>query len=534
MKTLSTRARVALAALVLAPFAGLAACTDLSVDPYSSVPPENFYQTETEVIAALSPVYSQLRGTLWAYHNVSQVSSDENIVPTRGADWYDNGDWLSLHQHSWTPTLGYLNDAWNTSYAGVARANSLLRDLGPLDVANKDGLIAEIRGLRAFYYYTLLDLFGNVPIIGDEEGEFTADPENPPSAESRADVFAFVASELEAVRGELPVAGAGNGGRFSQGAADAILASLYLNAEVFTGTVSAGGLQRGPAMYDEAEAAATRLINGPYSLNQGADDWLAQFGPTNQDNPEHIFVVQHLAQDGYGVNFALRWGHYNSFAGGGWNGFSTIAETYNAFDDADPRKKIFLQGQAYNVDRCDPRVTDTASPEFCDAGDAVNNRDGEPLIFSVGFPNGVTPTGGGASEGDGVRVNKFALDRSRVGQHNGNDYPYFRLGEMYLIRAEARLRQGDATGALADVNVIRERIGVAPLASVTLDAILQERLYEMTYEARRRQDLIRFDRFVSGDWSFKDGPSEPYRVLFPIPQLQVDASDGNLAQNPGY
>ena len=537
MKTLFTRTRVAIAAAALVPFLGLAACTDLSVDPYSAVTPENFYQNDVQVIAALSPVYAQLRGTLWAYHNVSQVSSDENIVPTRGGDWFDNGDWLSLHQHSWTPTLGYLNDAWNTSYTGVARANNVLRDISELDnVPNEDVLVAELRGLRAFYYYTLLDMFGNIPLIGDEPNEYEVDQDNPPPTVPRPEVFAFVVSELEDIRDTLPVAGAGNGGRLSQGAVDAMLASLYLNAEVFGGTVSTSGLSRGTARWADAEAAATRIIDsGVYSLNQGADAWFAQFSPDNQDNPEQIFVVQHLAEDGYGVNFVNRWGHYSSFAGGGWNGFSTIAETYNAFDDDDPRKGIFLQGQAYNMDDCDPRVTDEASSDYCTSEDAINDRSGSPLIFSVDFPGGVDPRdGGNATEGNGVRVYKFPLDPERVGQYNGNDYPYFRLGEMHLIRAEARLRQGDNAGALADINVIRNRIGVAPLASVTLDDILNERLFELTYEARRRQDLIRFDRFISGTWSFKGGASQPYRVLFAVPQLQIDASDGAVVQNPGY
>ena len=156
MNRLSTRARLAVLAGLLAPALGLAACTDLSVDPYSSVTPENFYQTDIEVVAALSPVYSQLRATLWDYHNMSQVTSDETIVPTRGGDWFDGGDWLSLHQHSWTPQLGFINGAWNTSYAGIARANSLLSDLQTIEVPNKDGLIAEIRGLRAFYGFVTL------------------------------------------------------------------------------------------------------------------------------------------------------------------------------------------------------------------------------------------------------------------------------------------------------------------------------------------------------------------------------------------
>ena len=157
----------------------------------------------------------------------------------------------------------------------------------------------------------------------------------------------------------------------------------------------------------------------------------------------------------------------------------------------------------------------------------------------------MTPAGGGASEGDGVRIVKFPVDVNReTNGNNSNDYPYFRLAEMYLIRAEANLRLGNSGPALSDINMLRARLSgdvdgdgtddtPAPLTSVTLDDILNERLFELTYEARRRQDLIRFDQFTQRDWSFKDG-SQPFRVVFPIPQTQIDASDGLLMQNPGY
>lgn len=543
------RTRLALgAALVAAPALGLTACTDLSVDPFSSVNPENFYQTDAEVLAALSPVYSQLRATLWEYHNLTEVSSDESIVPTRGSDWADGGRWLSMHRQNWSPTLTDLNGAWVQSFTGVARANGIISDLGGIDVPNKDALVAEARALRAFYYYTLLDLFGNVPILAPEPGsdpsEFIVDPNNPPPQASRAEVFAFVVSELEASRDALPVAGAGNGGRFSQGAVDAILANLYLNAEVFTGTVTASGLQRGQARWADAEAAATRVINGPYELVQGVDEWFGMFTADNQDNPEHIFVIQHLAENGFGLSFPNRGLHYNSFSGGAWNGFSTIAETYNAFDQEDPRIGIFAIGQAINYD--------TGAP--------IENRQGDPLIFTLDFPaaDGAGESVNNTTEGAGVRINKFPPDPAYTPADNGNhsnDYPYFRLGEMYLIRAEARLEQGNTAGALADVNALRSRLredtdgdgtvdGPALLTSISRENILNERLYELTYEARRRQDLIRSDESIStfgggsGNlftraWSFKDA-SEPYRVLFPIPQQQIDASDGTLQQNAGY
>ena len=520
--------------LVAAPAFGLAACTDLSVDPFSSVNPENFYQTDAEVLAALSPVYSQLRATLWEYHNLSQVSSDETIVPTRGSDWGDNGRWLSMHRQNWSPTLTDLNGAWVQSFTGIARANGIIADLGGIDVPNKDALLAEAQALRAFYYYTLLDLFGRVPILapppGADPSEFIVDPDNPPAQASREEVFNFIVSELESARTALPSAGAGNGGRFSQGAVDAILANLYLNAPVFTGTVTASGLQRGNARWADAEAAASRVIDGPYELVEGADAWFEMFTANNANNPEHIFVIQHLAEQGFGLSFPNRGLHYNSFDGGAWNGFSTIAETYNTFDEDDPRIGIFAIGQAINYD----------------TGQPINNRQGEPLIFQLEFPaaDGPGENVNNTTEGGGVRIVKFppdpALTASINGNH-GNDYPYFRLGEMYLIRAEARFEQGDEDGALEDINTLRDRVDAPELDSIDREAILNERLFELTYEARRRQDLIRSDESIGGGsgnlftrgWSFKDA-SEPYRVIFPIPQQQIDASDGTLTQNAGY
>ena len=187
--------------------------------------------------------------------------------------------------------------------------------------------------------------------------------------------------------------------------------------------MTAAGLQRGPARWADAEATATRVIDsGTYSLVQGADAWFKMFSADNANNPEHIFVVQHLAEQGFGMSFPNRGLHYNSFSGGAWNGFSTIAETYNEFSQDDPRIRIFAIGQAINYDTDEP----------------IQNRSNEPLIFTLDFPGGVENT----TEGGGVRIVKFPPDpelTAAINGNHGNDYPYFRLGEMYLIRAEARL-----------------------------------------------------------------------------------------------
>jgi hypothetical protein len=127
-------------------------------------------------------------------------------------------------------------------------------------------------------------------------------------------------------------------------------------------------------------------------------------------------------------------------------------------------------------------------------------------------------------------------DPVNINGNFGNDYAYFRLGEMYLIRAEARNEQGNVSGAIDDLNMIRDRVDMPDYAGpetqeAVRDAIFDERLFEMTYEARRRQDLIRAGQFTDS-WQYKER-TDPYRVLFPIPQSQIDANP-NLCQNPGY
>ncbi|RMH68032.1 MAG: RagB/SusD family nutrient uptake outer membrane protein [Bacteroidetes bacterium] len=505
--------------LVLGPLVLLQGCTDLDEEVFGAVTAENFYQTEDEIIAALAPLYAQLRGVLDDYHNLSQVSTDETIVPTRGSDWFDGGIWQNTHRHTWDANLGFLNGAWVTAYTGVARANGLLQTLETADVPNKDAIVAETRALRAFYYYLLMDLFGNIPLVGDEPGEYTVDQENLPPTEPRPKVFAFIESELLAARSNLPVQHPAEGyGRLTQGAVDALLANMYLNAQVFSGTVTESGPTPGDARWQDAIDAADRVLNsGVYSLSE---DWASIFAPGNAENPEHIFVVAHLPQDGLGMNFIMRTLHYNQYVPSPWNGFSTLAETFGKFDEDDSRRGIFLVGQAYSF------IT----------GEPVNNRQDEPLIFTPEI-NDFTD----ATEGEGVRILKFPPDPSSVGPNHGNDYPFFRVAEMYLIKAEALNElNGPNQESIDLLNDLRARVfepdeplvlADYPTQQALRDRILDERLYELFYEAKRRQDLIRHVKFTQA-WAFK-AESQPYRILFPIPQTQLDANP-MLQQNPGY
>ena len=162
-------AAAAVGTLVLFP-----ACTDLVETPQSAITPENFYRNEDEVIGGLASVYAQLRSTNDEYYNLSEISTDEMIVPTRGQDWYDNGKWLDIHRQTFTPTspagLDNINSAWVNLFQGVARANVVLDGIANVSFASKATVTAELRTLRAFYYYLLMDMFGGVPIVCNEAG----------------------------------------------------------------------------------------------------------------------------------------------------------------------------------------------------------------------------------------------------------------------------------------------------------------------------------------------------------------------------
>lgn len=510
----------AFALLILAP-----ACTDLTETPQSAITPENFYRNEDEVIGGLASVYAQLRTTDDEYYNTSEISTDELIVPTRGQDWYDNGKWLDIHGQTFTPTspagLDNINSAWVNMFQGVARANVVLDGIANTSFASKATVTAELRVLRAWYYFLLMDMFGGVPIATDPS--IAARPQ-----QSRDSVFRFVESELKASRADLPTTWPSTmNGRITQGAVDAMLASLYLNAQVFTGTVSATGLTPGAARWQDAVTEANLVINsGVYQLatNTTANcsttgcGWRSNFTADNYKSPEIIFAVKYLNQSGLGLNFLMRALHYNQYdSPAPWNGFSTLADTYAAFDANDQRKQIFLVGPQVNL------VT----------GQPAKDRQGNPLIFTPDIPN-VTA----ATEGQGVRIDKWPVDPNHVQQDNGNDYAWFRLAEMYLIRAEANNELGNTAQAIVDLNLIRARAfnPPQPTSAVTQaqvrDAILNERLFEFTWEGKRRQDLVRAGKFTTGTWYAKT-TSTPFRVLFPIPQTQIETNP-QLKQNPGY
>jgi hypothetical protein len=511
-----------LAALVVIP---PLACTDLTEVPNDALTPSNAFKTDAEILAGIASVYARLRNPMWGYYNLSEITTDEMLVPTRGSDWFDNGRWLEIHRQTWSASSGSalddMNGTWNDLFSGVARANLMIDVITKAGGTSNAGALAELRTLRAWFYYQLQDFFGGVPLVtGTELGS------NP--RVSRDSIFKFIDAELNAARTVLPdKRDAAGYGRLTRGAADAILASLYLNAGVFTkdqginatgynscSTITVGGKNACQAAID----AADRVINsGVYSL---ATDIKSDFSINNESSPENIFVIVHTNLPGLGMSLPMRTLHYNSLSTGGggpWNGFATLAATYNAFDTADKRSGMWLVGQQVSFN----------------TGKPITDRTGNPLIFTPEIKNIEQ-----ANEAEGVRFNKFPpLPDAPAGDAHPNDFPWFRLAEMYLIKAEALNEQGNAAAALVQVNLVRARAFSPPKPLVGLSgaalraAILNERLFEFAGEAKRRTDLVRFGRFTEAR-QFKS-LREPYRVLFPIPATQIQ-SNSKLTQNAGY
>jgi SusD family. len=269
-----------------------------------------------------------------------------------------------------------------------------------------------------------------------------------------------------------------------------------------------------------AIAAADAVINsGQYTLSA---NWADNFSPTNKSSTENIFVIVHTAvgTTAIGGSWPMRTLHYNQLNtgwGSPWNGYATTAETYNAFDAADDRRGMWLIGQQQSFE----------------TKQNVNDRAGNPLIFTALIAD-VTKAG----EGVGVRFNKFSpIPSALTGNGQPNDFTFFRLAEMYLIKAEALLESGNAGAAQVEFNRIHNLHDAANPAIVSRASILNERTLEFAAEGKRRADMIRNGTFLSWTEASANGhvdkSAEAFRLLYPISTNQL-ASNSLLKQNNGY
>jgi hypothetical protein len=367
---------------------------------------------------------------------------------------------------------------------------------------------AEARFLRALAYYHALDMYGSVPFVteNDNVGLFF------PKQISRADLFKYVESELKAIEGDM-----GNPrfeyGRADKAAAWTLLAKLYLNAKVYTGTEH----------NTDAITYANKVIGAGYTLEPHFKNL---FLADNNNSNEIIFPIESdgIHTQGYGgmtylVHAQIGGNMAASDFGvnGGWSGLRVTKQYVALFTDisgnTDKRAVFFTNGQKLDI------------------ADEYTFTDG----YAVQKFRNVTSTGAKGSDPSG--------------NFPDTDFPMFRFADVYMIYAEAVLRGGtggDINTALNYVNQIRTRAydgsasGNITAAQLTLPFILDERGREFLFEMQRRTDLIRFGKFTSGDylWQWKGGvlngkAVEDFRNLLPIPSTDLN-NNPSLKQNPGY
>ncbi len=482
-------------------------CTDLNEELFNTVESSQYGKTAGEVETIVGRAYASLRGfrdaTSTSYptceyvYFLNECSSDEACIPTRGTDWFDGGRYQEAQFHTWTPENAMILSTWRYHYKGISSVNAVIYQLdqSELSTADKDIIKAELRGLRAYYYYGLLDLFGNVPIVTNFE-----DLELPTNS-TRAEVFQFVENELIEILPLLPKQKIY--GRFTESVAYTLLARLYINAEVYTGQ----------AHWQDCIDACDK-VNG-YQLEP---DYFTNFLTQNEVSNENIFTIPYDSKAGTVGNYMNSMSfHYNqkfAFSADGsypWsaNGMCGQPGLYSAFDDIDVRKNALLEGEQINLA----------------TGATILMDDGNPLIYTEDIVNFVN-----AKQNEGVRIKKYEVKANEVWERD-HDFVLMRYAEVIMMKAECLVRLGTPELARPLLDKIRERARLETPEIIDLQFINDELKREFVFEGLRRTVNIRFGDFFQTWWN--KGTTESYRGIFPIPKSEMDKNN-KLVQNPGY
>ncbi|HRN54960.1 MAG TPA: RagB/SusD family nutrient uptake outer membrane protein [Agriterribacter sp.] len=491
-----------------------AGCTKLDEEVYDKIPVDQFGNSTREINALVGPVYRTLK-SVWgsndSYFGYSEMTSDMAINPTRrGGDGWEGGFFKTLTMHTWSPEFDEYAP-FGPTYSNIGTCNMILDIVEKSNIVNKEQALAEIRGVRAFWYYMLLDYYGNVPIVTDFN-DLTL-----PETKTRKQVYEFVLSELNEIKDKVRSdVSSESYGKVTKGVVYTLLAKMYLNAMVWN--------PEGGEKWQECIAACDEVMRLPYILEP---NWKLNFAVHNETSGEIIFPAIFSTADG-GNNVVHMTLHYLDPIVFGlnieaWNMVCAMPDYVKAYDPEDKRLGwSFLTGPML-----DPET-----------GDVLITAHGRPLIHTVDITMkyAIDADGWGQVEQeDGARIAKWEFERGLSGRSE-NDFAIFRLADIYLMKAEALVRSGgDNAEATRLVNEIRERAFDDPSklkSSVTLNDIYNERRFEFAWEMTTRQDMIRFGTYLNGVPGWR-GPSQEKFLLFPIP---IEAMDANpkLIQNPGY
>jgi len=546
-------------------------CTNLDETTYDKIVSSNFYQTKEDIYRSFLRTFEHGYWSIQsATYYMQELPADQMMTPTRENHWYDGGLYARLHYHSWTTQDGFNNDGWTALFQGVSLANNSLEDIAAIDpvqfgmtVEEQKMLVAELRTMRAWYYIKLFDLYRNIPVVENTKGESQNPPQQTPQY-----TFDWIENELREAVVDLGEKGDAEltVNRWTKAGAMALLARLYLNAEVYVGT----------DRYTECAVVCQDIIDGVYGSYGIADRWDAPFDWDNDQCEETIFA--------FPGSFGRTHWHYES--GMYWWSLPFNVDKYFEFDDfgrANPRFSL-QPGRNVDGDLYDfPSKLGQPFVKFQNYPDDVrltkyknlggNQREGMFLYGYLEYNNGqnkVTSDAGKVlyirdaagwfdelgpgeypddkesnmlhtDQNSGVYHVKYPFYKSEDTHKIESDYAEIRLAEVYYTLAECKFRSGDPAGAESLLNVVRERYypsGSSSLypgdgSALTESELLDEWGREFLAEGRRRTDLIRFDKFNTGVWWDKQPDADEHTQIYPIGE-QILGVSPQLVQNPGY
>lgn len=550
--------------LFLLLLAALSMTSCLDEHPKDQLDEDAIYGSASDIyINAVASLYNYIgganesegiQGTCRGIYDYNTLTTDEAMIPIRGGDWYDGGLWNAMYQHRWGADDQSLYDTWKYLYKVIVLANKSLDIISNksalLSAAQQEEYRAEIRAIRAMFYYYAMDMFGRVPLVLSSAEQLHSSLFQ--GQTDRSSIFQFVFQELQQVLPSLPDQHSNKEGnyygRITQPVVNFLLAKLALNAEIYMyddWTQGYASRPKGSDIHFSVPASDASLRNGDKVDFRKLNAWetciyycdkLAEegyvlesddsfnFSTHNETSKENIFTIP-MDKNIYTNQFHYLFRSYHYTHGGvlGWgseNGtcatISTMKANHYGEADEDARCKMNFVAGVVKVD-----------------GHELLMDNGKPLEYQP-FEVAQNLTNSKFVKTAGARMAKYEVDRTSYmdGKLQSNDIVLFRYADALLMKAEAKVRNGG--NGDEELNRIRARVGM-PYRKATLDNILEERLLELVWEGWRRQDLIRFGKFT-GAYDLRtplQGESSGYTTVFPIPQKCIDLNS-ELVQNKGY
>ncbi len=528
---------------------------------------QDLLKDEANIVLLVGQSYADIKWIHdhWGYWGVNSLTSDECVVPIRmpGEHWSDGSYWKNLNTHKWNSFADAFKNIWNTTISGAVQCNRTLATLKENQefitpsVYNK--YVAELEVLRSYYYFMLFDCFGRVPYT--EEFKVETKPLTEPN-----EVWSRLVTTLERNAPIMPVITDANRasyyGRVTQGMAYALLARLYLNATSYGCTpqnVSVEGMtfNNEADFYTKAIQSCDKIItSGSYLVEE---NFFTNFKINNESSKENIFVIVENGNADFDSRnigsmsnklrltmLTLHYSHQSTWEmiTKPWNGFCARPGFIERYEPTDVRGPGNEGLGTKNTKQWGWFV----GPIYDAAGLSIlkdENQDDAIIRYQIESLDE-------AKWGDGARMLKYEVDKSKKYAYCENDFVLFRYADVLYMKEEAILRGGTGTSGIntPDFQRIRKRAfaydsdqgnsKVYTAATLTLDEILDERGREFAWENIRRRDLIRYNKFSDSNYVQYVEGKENFRKWFPIPYSVIEKSvrdeDGNpiWTQNPGY